>query len=53
MSSNTEIKINAENVNVFYGEKQAIKNVSIHVEKSKITALIIDGAHRQFIFSND
>ena len=40
MSSNTEIKINAENVNVFYGEKQAIKNVSIHVEKSKITALI-------------
>ena len=40
MSSNTEIKINAKNVNVFYGEKQAIKNVSIHVEKSKITALI-------------
>ena len=49
MSSNTEIKINAENVNVFYGEKQAIKNVSIHVEKSKMFWLIFHCAFIQNI----
>ena len=40
MEENSEIKIDAQNVNVFYADKQAIDNVSLKVEKSKITALI-------------
>ena len=40
MSDKNNIKIDAQNVNVFYADKQAINNVSLEVEKSKITALI-------------
>ena len=40
MEEHSEIKIDAQNVNVFYADKQAIDNVSLKVEKSKITALI-------------
>ena len=40
MEEDSEIKIDAQNVNVFYADKQAIDNVSLKVEKSKITALI-------------
>ena len=40
MSDKNNIKIDAQNVNVFYADKQAIDNVSLKVEKSKITALI-------------
>ncbi|WP_340313534.1 phosphate ABC transporter ATP-binding protein PstB [Rhizorhabdus argentea] len=34
------LKMTAENVNVFYGEKQAIKDVSIDVDKDNVTAFI-------------
>ena len=40
MKENNNIKIDVQNVNVFYADKQAINNVSLEVEKSKITALI-------------
>jgi phosphate transport system ATP-binding protein len=39
MSSET-IKISAKNVNVFYGEKQAIDNVSIDIATEHVTAFI-------------
>jgi len=34
------LKMTAQDVNVFYGEKQAIKNVSIEVDKDNVTAFI-------------
>lgn len=34
------LKMTAQAVNVFYGEKQAIKNVSIDVDKDNVTAFI-------------
>ena len=34
------IKIQAEDVNVFYGEKQALNNVSIDIEDRSVTAFI-------------
>lgn len=34
------IKIAVKNLNVFYGETQAIKNVNLEVEEKKVTALI-------------
>ena len=34
------LKMTAKSVNVFYGEKQAIKNVSIDVDKDNVTAFI-------------
>ena len=40
MKEKKNIKIDVQNVNVFYADKQAINNVSLEVEKSKITALI-------------
>ena len=40
MPDNNNIKIDAQNINVYYGDKQAIDNISLKVEKSKITALI-------------
>ena len=40
MKEKNNIKIDVQNVNVFYADKQAINNVSLEVEKSKITALI-------------
>ena len=39
MSSET-VKISAKNVNVFYGEKQAIDNVSIDIATEHVTAFI-------------
>ena len=33
-------KMSARDVNVFYGEKQAIRNVSIDVDKENVTAFI-------------
>ncbi len=33
-------KITARNVNVFYGDKQAIRNVSIEVDQEDVTAFI-------------
>ena len=32
--------ITTENVNVFYGDKQAINNISLNFLKNKVTALI-------------
>jgi len=37
---NSPTKMSARNVNVFYGEKQAIKNVSIEVGMDEVTAFI-------------
>ncbi|CAN5226285.1 phosphate ABC transporter ATP-binding protein PstB [soil metagenome] len=37
---NSPTKMSAHNVNVFYGEKQAIKNVSIDVGMDEVTAFI-------------
>ena len=34
------LKMTAQSVNVFYGEKQAIKNVSIDIDKDNVTAFI-------------
>ena len=36
----SSLKMTARDVNVFYGEKQAIKNVSIDVDKDNVTAFI-------------
>ncbi len=38
--SDKNIEIKVENLSFFYGEKEAIKNVSLDIEKNKITALI-------------
>lgn len=37
---NSNIKIDIENLNLFYGEKQALKNVTMDIYENKITALI-------------
>lgn len=34
------IKISAKNLNLYYGEKHALKNVNLDIEKNKITAFI-------------
>lgn len=34
------IKISAKNLNLYYGEKNALKNVNLDIEKNKITAFI-------------
>ncbi|HEX7852584.1 MAG TPA: phosphate ABC transporter ATP-binding protein PstB [Sphingobium sp.] len=39
-TTNSPTKMSARNVNVFYGEKQAIKNVSIEVGMDEVTAFI-------------
>src|SRR3546814_6036963 len=39
-STAPEIKMTARNVNVFYGDKQAIKDVSIDVDRDHVTAFI-------------
>lgn len=36
----TEILINVENLNLFYGQKQALSNISMRIPKHKVTALI-------------
>tara|TARA_R110000782_G_scaffold78276_2_gene154910 strand:- start:59829 stop:60602 length:774 start_codon:yes stop_codon:yes gene_type:complete len=38
--SSSQTKMSARNVNVFYGEKQAINNVSIDVDTDNVTAFI-------------
>ena len=40
MSENSNLKISARDVNVFYGEKQAINNVSIDIATEHVTAFI-------------
>jgi phosphate transport system ATP-binding protein len=37
---NSEVKILAENLNLFYGDKQALFDINIALEKNKVTALI-------------
>lgn len=34
------IKIKVENLDLFYGENQALKNINLDIEKNKVTALI-------------
>ncbi len=36
----TKVKISSQGVNVFYGEKQAIKDVSLDINEKEVTALI-------------
>jgi phosphate transport system ATP-binding protein len=38
--TSSQLKMTARNVNVFYGEKQAIKDVSIDVDQDNVTAFI-------------
>ncbi|MFI3210886.1 MAG: phosphate ABC transporter ATP-binding protein PstB [Peptostreptococcaceae bacterium] len=35
-----KIKINVENLDLFYGENQALKSINIQIEENKVTALI-------------
>ncbi|MCK9482739.1 MAG: ATP-binding cassette domain-containing protein, partial [Candidatus Marinimicrobia bacterium] len=35
-----EIRIQAENINFYYGEKQTLKNVSMAIFKNRVTAII-------------
>ncbi len=37
---NSEVKILTENLNLFYGDKQALFDINIALEKNKVTALI-------------
>jgi phosphate transport system ATP-binding protein len=37
---NTTTKIQTDNLNLFYGNKQALKNVSLEIQTNKVTALI-------------
>lgn len=37
---NNLVEIEVQNLSFFYGEKEAVKNVSLNIEKNKITALI-------------
>lgn len=39
-TSNAPAKMKAENVNVFYGAKQALRNISLEIPEHKVTALI-------------
>lgn len=40
MITNEEVKISVENLNLFYGDFKAIKNINIDIYKNKITSLI-------------
>ena len=41
MSENiVEKEIEVKNLSFYYGEKEAVKNVTLNIEKNKITALI-------------
>ena len=33
-------QIEVENLNLWYGEKQALKNISMHIPRNSVTALI-------------
>ena len=39
-STSTKVKIVVQNISVFYGEKKAINNCNLSVEKNKVTAII-------------
>lgn len=39
-ASNSEVAIDIQDVNLWYGEKQALYDVSMKVKKNAITALI-------------
>lgn len=36
----SKVKINVENLELFYGENQALKNINIQIEEKKVTAFI-------------
>ncbi len=36
----SKVKINVENLDLFYGENQALKNINIQIEEKKVTAFI-------------
>ena len=40
MVKSNNFKFKTKNLNVFYGSKQAIKDISLNIEEKKITALI-------------
>lgn len=40
MKNDKSIKISAENVNVFYGDKQALRDISLNMPKNQVTSLI-------------
>ncbi|MFT6684352.1 MAG: phosphate transport system ATP-binding protein, partial [Loktanella salsilacus] len=40
MTGTQDIKISARDVNVYYGEKHAIKNVSVEIADKTVTAFI-------------
>ena len=35
-----KVKVSTENVNIYYGEKQAVKNISVDIPEKKVTAFI-------------
>ena len=37
---NETVKISAKDVNLFYGENHALKNINMDIKKNKVTALI-------------
>ena len=39
------IKIKAKDVDVFYGKKQALFNISLDIEENQVTALILSLIH--------
>ena len=40
MTTNGHVKIRTRNLNLFYGEKQALRNVSLEIKPNQVTALI-------------
>ena len=38
--SKDQIKLDIDNVNVFYGKKQALFNINLDIEENQVTALI-------------
>ncbi len=38
--NNTQIKISTKNLNLYYGDNHAVKNINIRIEEKKVTALI-------------
>jgi len=40
MYLDNNIKISVKDLNLFYGEKQALKNININIKENKVTALI-------------
>ncbi|MGL6108163.1 phosphate ABC transporter ATP-binding protein PstB [Romboutsia sp.] len=40
MNSNNEIKLSISNLDLFYGDNQALKSINMDIKKNKVTALI-------------